>query len=222
MPVRLFVGNLPYDATEAELRDHFSAVGPVSYLSLPLDRETGRPRGFAFLEFNERAQAEEAIRRFHQQSFKGRPLAVSEARERDDRRPGPAQARPPARAPITRPTGYRPASAPAGDFDQPAASEEKPRRSFGPDSAPQRKRGKVKDESRSERGRKGPMREVVSSRFHSADDDEGDDYDDYDDENLADELDDDLSNEDFTHDAPEADQADRAEGTEGAEGEEKK
>ncbi|MGH9831808.1 MAG: RNA recognition motif domain-containing protein, partial [Blastocatellia bacterium] len=57
MPVRIFVGNLPYNTTEAELREHFSAVGPLTYVSLPTDRETGQPRGFAFLEFNDRAQA---------------------------------------------------------------------------------------------------------------------------------------------------------------------
>jgi cold-inducible RNA-binding protein len=71
MAVRLFVGNLPYSATEAELREHFSAVGSVSYISLPTDRETGRPRGFAFIEFNDPAQAQEAIRRFNNQPFKG-------------------------------------------------------------------------------------------------------------------------------------------------------
>jgi len=47
MPVRLFVGNLSYDATEAELREHFSAAGSPSYVYLPTDRESGRPRGFA-------------------------------------------------------------------------------------------------------------------------------------------------------------------------------
>jgi RNA recognition motif-containing protein len=46
MAVRLFVGNLPYDVTEAELRAHFAAIGPLSYLSLAMDRDTGKPRGF--------------------------------------------------------------------------------------------------------------------------------------------------------------------------------
>jgi cold-inducible RNA-binding protein len=80
MPVRLFVGNLPYDVSEAELRAHFAALGPLSSLVLPTDRDTGKPRGFAFVEFQERADAEEAIRRLNHQAFKGRPLAVSEAR----------------------------------------------------------------------------------------------------------------------------------------------
>src|SRR5713226_4935120 len=85
MAVRLFVGNLPYSATEAALREHFSSVGPLSYIYLPIDRESGKPRGFAFVEFSERSQADEAIRRFNNQMFMGRPLAVNEARERDDR-----------------------------------------------------------------------------------------------------------------------------------------
>src|SRR6266487_2911362 len=88
MAVRLFVGNLPYNATEAALRELFSSVGPLSYIYLPADRETGKPRGFAFVEFSDRAQAEEAIRRFNNQLFMGRPLAVNEAREREDRPQG--------------------------------------------------------------------------------------------------------------------------------------
>ena len=83
MAVRLFIGNLSYDVTEAELRAHFAALGPLSALALPMDRDTGKPRGFAFVEFRERGDAEEAIRRFNTQLFKGRPLAVSEALVRD-------------------------------------------------------------------------------------------------------------------------------------------
>jgi cold-inducible RNA-binding protein len=86
--VRLFVGNLPYGASEAELREYFGAVGAPSQIIMPVDRETGRPRGFAFVEYVERPMAEEAIRRFDMQPFKGRPLAVSEARPREERAPG--------------------------------------------------------------------------------------------------------------------------------------
>ena len=95
MAVRLFVGNLPYDATEADLREHFSAVGPLSYVYLPTDRETGKPRGFAFIEYADRAQAEEAIRRFNNQLLKGRPIAVNEARAKEDR---PRTGAPPTRS----------------------------------------------------------------------------------------------------------------------------
>src|SRR5580765_433161 len=83
MSVRLFVGNLPYDATEEEIRQHFSTVGNLSYVSIPLDRETGKKRGFAFVEFADAKQAQEAIRQFNNQPFKGRPLSVNEARAKE-------------------------------------------------------------------------------------------------------------------------------------------
>ena len=89
MAVRLFIGNLPYGASEADLRAHFTAVAEPSHVVMPVDRETGRPRGFAFVEFADRAQAEEVIKRFDAQPFQGRNLAVSEARAREDRPPRP-------------------------------------------------------------------------------------------------------------------------------------
>lgn len=89
MAVRLFIGNLPYGASEADLRAHFAAVAEPSHVAMPVDRETGRPRGFAFVEFADRAVAEEVIRKFDSQPFQGRPLAVSEARAREDRPPRP-------------------------------------------------------------------------------------------------------------------------------------
>ena len=110
MPVRLFVGNLSYEATEAELRQHFSTIGPVSYCYLPTDRETGRPRGFAFVEYTDDSLANQAIDRLNNQPFRGRPLAVKEAQ--------PREARPPGGAPIgTRPpfgAGPRPPRPPMG------------------------------------------------------------------------------------------------------------
>jgi RNA recognition motif-containing protein len=84
----LFVGNLPYQATEDDLRTHFAQVGNPTQIVRPLDRETGRARGFAFVEYAERKEAEEAIKKFDGQLFMGRPLAVSEARAREDRGPG--------------------------------------------------------------------------------------------------------------------------------------
>jgi len=87
-PVRLFVGNLPYQATEEDLRTHFAQVGQPTQIVRPLDRETGRARGFAFVEYAERTAAEAAIKQFDGQLFMGRPLAVSEARAREDRGPG--------------------------------------------------------------------------------------------------------------------------------------
>ena len=106
MAVRLFVGNLAYSTTEADLRTYFGAVAPPSQVVLPVDRETGRPRGFAFVEFIDRAHAEQAIQRFNGQPFNGRPLAVSEARAREDRGPGG----PP------RPGGYSSGPRPGGGF----------------------------------------------------------------------------------------------------------
>ena len=86
-PVRLFIGNLPYQATEDDLRAHFATVGEPTQIVRPLDRETGRARGFAFVEYADRDAAEAAIKQFDGQLFMGRPLAVSEARARDDRGP---------------------------------------------------------------------------------------------------------------------------------------
>ena len=155
MAVRLFVGNLPYDVTEAELRAHFTAIGPLSSLALPTDRDTGKPRGFAFVEFRERADAEEAIRRLNNQVFKGRPLAVSEARARDE------HATP--RAP--RPAAPRPADA--------AATSAGDGRDFGPDAAPRRRRAPAKRAAQAERGPKRPMykRAAGPVRFSAVDDD---------------------------------------------------
>jgi RNA recognition motif-containing protein len=89
LAVRLFIGNLPYGASEADLRAHLSAVAEPSHVAMPVDRETGRPRGFAFVEFADRAVAEDVIKKFDAQPFQGRPLAVSEARAREDRPPRP-------------------------------------------------------------------------------------------------------------------------------------
>jgi cold-inducible RNA-binding protein len=89
LAVRLFIGNLPYGASEADLRAHLSAVAEPSHVAMPVDRETGRPRGFAFVEFADRAVAEQVIKKFDAQPFQGRPLAVSEARAREDRPPRP-------------------------------------------------------------------------------------------------------------------------------------
>lgn len=79
---------MPYGATEADLRAHFAAVGEPSHIVIPVDRETGRPRGFAFVEFLDRGLAEEAVQRFNQQPFMGRSLSVSEARPREERPAG--------------------------------------------------------------------------------------------------------------------------------------
>jgi RNA recognition motif-containing protein len=170
MANRIFVGNLPYDVTETELREYFSTIGPLSFISIPTDRETGRQRGFAFLEFKDRAQADEAIRRFDKQSFKGRHLAINEARAREHR--PQASVRPPLSQSSSTSSTAVPNTANQPDND--------PNRNYGPDAPPRRNRSKKKDGIRAERVSKGPMREVVRGQVF-LDDDDDDDYDDYDD-----------------------------------------
>lgn len=173
MSVRLFIGNLPYAANEAELRQHLSAVGDPLQIVLPMDRETGRPRGFAFVDYADRAVAERAIKQFDQQPFKGRPLAVSEARPREDR---PASTRPGGYSPGPRPGGGfggpRPAGAGGGGF-APRPTEggaPGPRgRNFGPDAPPKNKRKAPRKDS--DRGPKGPIKERPVSRLYENDDD---------------------------------------------------
>ena len=176
MAVRLFVGNLSYGTTETDLRTYFGAVAPPSQIVLPVDRETGRPRGFAFVEFIDRAHAVEAIQRFNGQIFNGRPLAVSEARARDDR--GPSAPRP-GGPPGPRPGGSgfspRPTSSFGGPrpFDSSGAPAPAGRsRNFGPDAKPQRGGPKAKKKD-AERPR-GPIPLKATGRSFTLDDDSPD------------------------------------------------
>jgi cold-inducible RNA-binding protein len=181
MPVRLFVGNLPYDATEDDIRAHFSTAGNVLNVFVPLDRETGRKRGFAFVEFNDNAEAQEAIRLFNNQSFKGRPLAVNEARAKESRPPGPGGPG------GFRPSGPRPApsggfrpSGPGGpppnrDFNRPdpgamdiTGRGDRPSRKFGPDAKPFKNRSSKA--FRPEGGKK-TFKEKNTGQLYSVDDD---------------------------------------------------
>ena len=82
MAVRLFVGNLAYSTTEADLRTYFGAVAPPSQVVLPVDRDTGRPRGFGFVEMST-ADASRAMQALNGTDFEGRTLKVSEAQERE-------------------------------------------------------------------------------------------------------------------------------------------
>jgi len=183
--VRLFIGNLPYAANEPELREHLSSVGEPSQIVLPVDRETGRPRGFAFVDYADRAVAEEAIRRFNQQPFKGRPLAVSEARPREDRPPGArpggfsggggfSSGGPRPSGPSSgggggggfapRPGGYSPRpSSDTGGGGGPRS------RNFGPDAPPKNKRKPPRKDS--DRGPRGPIKQRPASTLYDADED---------------------------------------------------
>jgi RNA recognition motif-containing protein len=81
---KLYVGNLPFSVTEAELRELFGRHGTVERVSVITDRETGRPRGFAFVEMDAKG-ADDAMRALDGSQLGGRALRVSEAQERGDR-----------------------------------------------------------------------------------------------------------------------------------------
>ena len=83
--MKLYVGNLPFSCTEDELRDLFAQHGEVVSANLIMDRETGRPRGFGFIEFSDPTQGKAAIDALHGTNFGGRDLTVNEARPRESR-----------------------------------------------------------------------------------------------------------------------------------------
>jgi RNA recognition motif-containing protein len=182
LAVRLFVGNLSYATTEADLRAYFGTVAAPSQVVLPVDRETGRPRGFAFVEFQDRSHAEAAIQKFNGQVFNGRPLAVSEARAREDR--GPGGPRPGGGFSGPRPGGFsgpRPGGfsgpRPGGfggprPFD-PQAPQPPRNRNFGPDAKPQRGPNAKAKKKESERPR-GPIPLKSTGRSFTLDDDSPD------------------------------------------------
>lgn len=83
MGTRLYVGNLPFSAAEDEVRDLFAQNGrSVTEVKLVTDRDTGRPRGFGFVEMGSSEEADSAIRELNGKDFGGRPLTVNEAKER--------------------------------------------------------------------------------------------------------------------------------------------
>ena len=174
MAVRLFIGNLAFGATEADLRAHFAPIAEPSFITLPVDRETGRPRGFAFIEFVDRAVAEDVIRKFDAQPFQGRNLAISEARARGDRPPprptgggfgGP------------RPSGGAFAGGGRGFGSTPVGSGFSGSRdrsaNFGPPAPPRRLRGSKRTQQQDNKPR-GPIKEKASGRFYNVDDAEDD------------------------------------------------
>src|SRR5882724_4790720 len=85
MGTKLYVGNLSFRTTSEELREAFSAVGTVESASVIEDRETGRSRGFAFVEMSTPEEAAAAIEQFNGKDFGGRNLTVNEAKPRADR-----------------------------------------------------------------------------------------------------------------------------------------
>jgi RNA recognition motif-containing protein len=85
---KLYVGNLPYSATEETLEQLFSQVGETAEVTIIKDRETGKSKGFGFVEMSTEELAQEAIRRFSGYRLENRPLTVNEARPREDRSSG--------------------------------------------------------------------------------------------------------------------------------------
>ncbi len=85
MGTKLYVGNLSFRTTSEELRDAFAAVGTVESASVIEDRDTGRSRGFAFVEMATPEEAAKAIEEFNGKDFGGRNLTVNEAKPRADR-----------------------------------------------------------------------------------------------------------------------------------------
>jgi RNA recognition motif-containing protein len=103
---RLYVGNLPFSATEEEVRNLFAKYGEVHSVSMITDRDTGRPRGFCFIEME---NADAAINELNNKEFGGRNLNVNEARERreggrGDRRRGGGRNRRPGGGPNSTPS----------------------------------------------------------------------------------------------------------------------
>jgi RNA recognition motif-containing protein len=106
METKLYVGNLAYATTEDEIRMLFSQAGTVQSVALIKDRETGRSKGFAFVEMSSQAEAEKAITMFHGTQLNDRTITVNIARPREesprgggygDRRGGSQGGRPPRR-----------------------------------------------------------------------------------------------------------------------------
>lgn len=81
--MNIFVGNLPFSATEADVEEAFSAYGQVSSVAIIKDKETGQSRGFAFVEMPNAGEGQAAIAGMNGQMLKGRPLTVNEARPRE-------------------------------------------------------------------------------------------------------------------------------------------
>lgn len=159
MAVRLFIGNLPYSASEAELRAYVASVAEPVSVVLPMDRETGRPRGFAFIDYADIAAATEVIRRLNGQPFMGRMLSVSEARPREERGPRP-------------PMGGSSFGAPRPPMPGgPPGPDGGPRRerNFGPPAPPRGKKGPA-GKSRADSGPKGPIKVRGGGRVFDVED----------------------------------------------------
>ena len=88
MNTKMYVGNLPFAAQEQDIRELFSQYGGVTEVFLPMDRESGRPRGFAFVTMDSADAMNNSINAQNGQEFMGRKLAINEARPREERPAG--------------------------------------------------------------------------------------------------------------------------------------
>lgn len=86
--MRIYVGNLPYEATEDEIKQEFEAFGEVTSVNIITDRISGRPKGFAFVEMESKAESEAAIEAMNGKVIGERTIVVNEARPRPDNRGG--------------------------------------------------------------------------------------------------------------------------------------
>lgn len=87
----LYVGNLPHSTTEAQLRSAFEAHGAVEKVTIIMDRDTGRSRGFGFVEMTNASEADKAISALNGTDFGGRTLTINEAKPKSDRPRGGGQ-----------------------------------------------------------------------------------------------------------------------------------
>lgn len=85
MDTKLFVGNLAYTTTEGELQELFSQAGTVKSVSIIKDRDTGRSKGFAFIEMANQSEVEQAIKMFNGSTFGNRQIKVDIAKEKEPR-----------------------------------------------------------------------------------------------------------------------------------------
>lgn len=86
--MRIYIGNLPYDVSEDELKQQFATFGAVTDVSIPKDKDSGRSKGFGFIEMSNQTEATAAIAALNGKPFKERTLTVSEARPREERSGG--------------------------------------------------------------------------------------------------------------------------------------
>jgi len=84
MNTKLFIGNLAFSVSEAQLKEIFSQAGTVVSVAIPVDRQTGRKRGFAFVEMSSQEEAESAINQFNGQTIEGRQVAVNPSQPREN------------------------------------------------------------------------------------------------------------------------------------------